>query len=109
MIEAYMDNDDNIVITEKLLDKILAHHQAESKEEGWISITIGLPELNESVLIFKPSDFPPEDKVYVGWLSENNKWCEEDGPDGIIFPDEVTHWMPLPAPPLAAFGKEGEG
>ena len=63
----------------------------------WISVEDKIPELHESVIIFKPSDFP--DKVYVGWLSENNKWCEEDGPDGIIFPDKVSHWMPLPKPP----------
>jgi len=66
----------------------------------WISVEDSLPILHESVLIFKPSGFPPEDKVYVGWLSENNKWCEEDGPDGISFPNEVTHWMPLPEPPV---------
>jgi len=63
----------------------------------WISVDDQLPKLHESVIIFKPEDFP--DKVYVGWLSENNKWCEEDGPDGITFPNEVSYWMPLPEAP----------
>ncbi|KKM74495.1 hypothetical protein LCGC14_1399750 [marine sediment metagenome] len=63
----------------------------------WISVKDRLPELHESVIIFKPGDFP--DKVYVGWLSVDNKWCEEDGPDGITFPDEISYWMPLPQPP----------
>ena len=67
------------------------------QQSKWISVDERLPEVHGSVLIFKPSDFP--DKVYVGWLSEGNRWFEEDGPDGVSFVDEVTHWMPLPDPP----------
>ena len=77
-----------------LAELMAEFHDQQSK---WISVDERLPEVHGSVLIFKPSDFP--DKVYVGWLSEGNRWFEEDGPDGVSFVDEVTHWMPLPDPP----------
>jgi hypothetical protein len=75
----------------------------EPKDSGWISVEDRLPELHESVIISKPSDFP--DKVYVGWLSENGRWFEEDGPGGIA-DVEVCHWMPLPDPPKVETKKD---
>ena len=66
-----------------------------------------LPEVHQSVLIVV-KDKPRTDHVYVGWLSVSDKWWMEDGPDGVS-QEEVTHWMPLPAPPkeIAAGLKEG--
>jgi hypothetical protein len=60
----------------------------------WIKVTDKLPENKKTVL------FSDSEEVYVGYLDTNNNWYEfiysEDG-DWIKY---VTHWMPLPKPPV---------
>ena len=69
---------------------------SEVTEDEWISVKDRLPEEHESVLIAMDRK---DDPVYVGWLSEDKKWFEEDGPDGIAQTKDITHWKSLPPTP----------
>ena len=59
---------------------------------GWISVEDALPEGGGSVLIYSPLGGVAEgtySKHYKRWVQY--RWS--------VFEPEVTHWMPLPAPP----------
>lgn len=59
----------------------------------WVSVKERLPEPGERVLA--------TDGGFVGegYVSHYNKWCRSNGMKWDMFRTEVTHWMPLPAPP----------
>jgi len=63
----------------------------------WISIEERVPDNEESVLVFdrKARDYC---NMWVGWYDPNYmRWVCEGSP---YF--HVTHWMPLPEPPVTA-------
>lgn len=79
--------------------------QAGRRGDGWIRVIDGLPACDQEVLAFSKSDqrvhcslFFQDDTDLVGYFYDNNP---DDPTAG------VTHWMPLPSPPLAD-GQEGE-
>lgn len=59
----------------------------------WVSVKERLPELGERVL-FTEGVF-----VCEGYVSQYNNWFRSNGMKWDMFRTEVTHWMPLPAPP----------
>lgn len=64
---------------------------------NWISVKERLPENFGSVLIyFKKGGrvIGHYDQTFKQWKNADNKWCDYD----INCP--VTHWQPLPAPPV---------
>lgn len=60
--------------------------------QEWISVEDRLPEHGESVLTYKNGivDIQMYEKNRNGWISDNWFWSMAT----------VTHWMPLPEPPL---------
>lgn len=67
----------------------------------WISVDDALPEKNERVLVYcdDPFDIPPHfprrKLLLIGYLDMENNWYDSDGPL-----ENITHWMPLPKPPV---------
>lgn len=62
----------------------------------WISVEDRLPADDGNVLVCVP-EFPGA-PVWVGFF-DRDEWCWADG---YPVPGRVTHWQPLPAPPLVA-------
>ena len=56
----------------------------------WIPVGVRLPELNTGVLVCYGNSVTVAD--YYG-----SEWMTDDG--GVIRPEWVSHWMPLPEPP----------
>ena len=83
---------EQLLIDEKLFKK-KAEEILNSLEDGpkWISVEDKLPEKDGRYLIRYKSG--KVKRTFVGdWYVLNNEW-------GSIRNAEVTHWMPLPAPP----------
>lgn len=60
--------------------------------DGWISCSERMPDNNHDVLFFDVWGY-----IRMGWFSADDRsWFTSD--DGCRM--EVTHWMPLPEPPL---------
>ncbi|MEH4222116.1 DUF551 domain-containing protein [Escherichia coli] len=60
--------------------------------DGWISCSDRMPDNNHDVLFFDVWGY-----IRIGWFSADDwSWFTSD--DGCCM--EVTHWMPLPEPPL---------
>ncbi|HCP6959109.1 TPA: DUF551 domain-containing protein [Escherichia coli] len=76
--------------------------------DGWISCSERMPEMGERQCYVLAADFknnyPPsipntQVGVYGDWFNDGNPtWDDGDGED--LHLKEVTHWMPLPEPPL---------
>ena len=76
--------------------------------DGWISCSDRMPEMGERQYYVLAADFknnyPPsipntQVGVYGDWFNDGNPtWDDGDGED--LHLKEVTHWMPLPEPPL---------
>ncbi|EMK2603470.1 DUF551 domain-containing protein [Escherichia coli] len=76
--------------------------------DGWISCGERMPEMGERQCYVLAADFknnyPPnipntQVGVYGDWFNDGNPtWDDGDGED--LYLKEVTHWMPLPEPPL---------
>ncbi|HCI7773164.1 TPA: DUF551 domain-containing protein [Escherichia coli] len=76
--------------------------------DGWISCSERMPEMGERQCYVLAADFknnyPPnipntQVGVYGDWFNDGNPtWDDGDGED--LYLKEVTHWMPLPEPPL---------
>jgi hypothetical protein len=68
----------------------------QAEDNGWISVDIGLPKTNASVLVYRDTkDF------YIGFY-HNNKWNLFGNENNSKYLEEkakITHWMPLPVPP----------
>lgn len=60
----------------------------------WISVKEELPEKDVCVLVFTD----PYICVAEYWYDENDKHIFADPPHP--FYENITHWMPLPAPPI---------
>ena len=63
----------------------------------WVSVKDELPNVNQYVIIYDGTSV--KDFYYFNNLKEFRSFYEEDG----IQPknENVTHWMPLPKPPIA--------
>lgn len=57
----------------------------------WISVKERLPEEGEDVLAYLG-----EGIFGICWLLKDGYW---ETRDSFLYPDDVTHWMPLPEPP----------
>ena len=71
---------------------------------GWISVEDELPETKVDVILHGikcPASF-------VGFLHENGKDFACDNANEFIPISYVSHWQPLPAPPLENFESEPE-
>lgn len=66
------------------------------KASKWISVKERPPEVGEDVLVYLG-----EGILETGWLLKDGYW---ETRDGFIYPDDVTHWQPLPQLPK----EEGE-
>ena len=69
---------------------------------NWINIKDKLPPENENVIL------TDEDNVFCGYIQidrNNNIEVGKQGCDGICYgwceEYKITHWMPLPSPPIS--------
>ncbi len=62
--------------------------------DGWISCSERMPEGYADVLV------TDGEHVEVKWWDESGYWDSWTELNSDIFDDEITHWMPLPEPPL---------
>lgn len=69
----------------------------------WISVKERLPEVWQYVLLYITTD--EESRMDIGVLDRENSgiWRRNtyEPVDSLYGGEEVTHWMPLPAPPEA--------
>jgi hypothetical protein len=73
----------------------------EHNKDGWISVEDNLPKIGKKVLIFIPS-LNDNSKIDIAWLDDgrcNDGFCFVGSTYGFDLP-QVTHWRPLPAPPI---------
>lgn len=75
----------------------------------WIKVTERLPDLEENVLLFdkwKSKDGTINEDQRIGYLREFTTRKSKDGTvhscewGGTEFSFNITHWMPLPTPPI---------
>jgi len=116
---------------EEYIDSLLA----KSKEEAWISIKDKLPESGMMVIAYGLTSYQKhrrirafyaphltieqydDDYIDLDYDEKLDRYCIPEGwYEANEYEDThwkvsipITHWMPLPEPPLTAFGKEGEG
>lgn len=133
--EIYKASADSGTMDAEIAKLIASRDAAIRKESKWISVKEQLPEALERVLVFYVNDLgknridigqhiPPKTVLAEDFLDENAEGCSEydSGNDcywviegwwedswqaevNYKIHDVVTHWMPLPEPPV---GKEGE-
>lgn len=101
-------NDFNKLTLEKIydtIDEIYSEHIHKWSDVGivdrapaqkWISVKERLPEAGEDVLAYLG-----EGIFGICWLLKDGYW---ETRDSFLYPDDVTHWQPLPEPPK----EEGE-
>ena len=63
----------------------------------WISVRESLPRESEAVLIYS-SKFGTMERIYTSYKGEERWWSDEYWSTTKQL--EITHWMPLPQPPL---------
>lgn len=84
-------------VTEAIADALaVARQEGESR---WISVEERLPEDEGKYLVANDDGNWPCSVLH--WSVLMQKWCT--GANNII-----THWQPLPAPPLIGVGREGD-
>lgn len=75
-----------------LLPQLAADYRKAMEERRWISVSERLPEEVQVVLVSGTSENDLRRKGYeCGWLINGDWTC--------WFTKNITHWMPLPAPP----------
>lgn len=62
----------------------------------WISVNDSVPDDEQTVLIFIPDSPGDEETVWLGYR-DAGVWYQFDA-----WEIQVTHWMPLPEPPVIA-------
>ena len=72
----------------------LAGYQAAAPQ--WISVKDRLPEIGEWVLINGPEVCQRIEPPSASWKAEY-AWNTDH--ESFYYPEDITHWMPLPAPP----------
>ena len=83
--------------------KLIASRDAQIRQESkWISVKERLPEHYDHVLVYFCEDWNWDKLWNIGWAFYNSDgfFCYQDG-----IHSTVTHWTPLPEPPV---DKEGE-
>ena len=95
----------HIAELEAEIDQLTAHDATERKDDKWIPVSERLPEDRVTILAaFNNREILTAKyyKYYEGFGSVENYWRIECWHSG-----NVTHWMPLPEPPIV-YGKECE-
>ena len=64
---------------------------------NWISVEERLPEMDEKVLVLRSNNLP---RIDIEWYMKRDHWRSGFYDDGEM-DTNVTHWMPLPDPPIA--------
>ena len=75
------------------------------KELEWISIDERLPENESNCDIYSIGGYRYTDVLYADYLDSRKHFFHEAS-DRLIYMEEVTHWRPLPNPPMQQALKE---
>lgn len=91
---------ENLQLKNKYLSEQISLESKEAVEDKWIPVSERLPELDQMVLTYG------FDKIMAWGKMTHHKWWEavRDGCEHV----EITHWMPLPAPPINTAKESGE-
>ena len=73
--------------------------------DNWISVAERLPTPFVSVLVFMPNEHPLP-TVHEGFVDRCGLWSVDNLR---IWSDKVTHWMPMPLPPMEYLEKYLKG
>jgi hypothetical protein len=86
------------VVSRELLDDMVNCHNSRQ----WIPVSERLPEHDSNVLVAAKRDgeYVVKEMLFVDWSKPPEpprpEWCDDCGGEDV---ENVTHWMPLPAPP----------
>lgn len=77
-------------------------NQREEYEKGWISVKDRLPDKPMLLVVFCPSYTNYEEPIMAKWVEGKNgmMFYDYDEWQDMDITNDVTHWMPLPSPPL---------
>ena len=89
----YLNEDSGYAMTMNR-DAFLAGYAA--AQPKWISVKERLPEIGEWVLINGPEVCQRIEPPSASWKAEY-AWNTDH--ETFYYPEDITHWMPLPAPP----------
>jgi hypothetical protein len=83
--------------TDEIAEDVLGASNVPEKPDGWISVKDRLPEIGVDVLI----SYGRLPFYHLAFLTHNGdiQWFNGNHSNIEYSLDDVTHWMPLPAPP----------
>ena len=87
-----------------LFEPLVIPTEAEPQDGGWVSVEDRLPEIGEEVIVYVPNS--NRNKVtslamYIRYEGATEfHWDNQYGGSNIHLQNAVTHWQPLPKPPL---------
>ena len=96
-------NNLEIALNVKLIDE----RDLLRKEKEWISIDERLPENESNCDIYSVDGYRYTDVLWADYLDCRKHFFHEAS-DKLIYIEEVTHWRPLPNPPVQQALKEKE-
>ena len=93
IVEAKRTDPETGSFAEWLAEYLAEHLPTLTPPNEWVSVKNKKPELGERVLA--------TDGAFVGegYMDCYGVWCRPNGMRWNMLESEVTHWMPLPAPP----------
>lgn len=86
------------------VERLVMPTEAEPQDGGWVSVEDRLPEIGEEVIVYVPNS--NRNKVtslamYIRYEGATEfHWDNQYGGSNIHLQNAVTHWQPLPKPPL---------
>ncbi len=88
----------------EILRKVVVAKMETTTPAGWISVEDRLPETEEWVAVWyrdKDGDYFPTVGRYAKVPSGKMCWATDVDNNELAYPPEkITHWMPLPKPPI---------
>jgi hypothetical protein len=97
--EGYKAAQDQLADADKVMPDTCEHILDMGKMvdvNGWISVKDRLPEIGEWVLINGPEVCQRIEPPSASWKAEY-AWNTDH--ESFYYPEDITHWMPLPEPP----------